>query len=48
MRQETYPVDLYKSKTAMRQYLEPAVRALNNQSAEPVHVVVTLPFRSVQ
>jgi hypothetical protein len=42
MKQETYPVALFKTKTAIRQHLEPAVRALNNQSAEPVHVAATL------
>ncbi|MGA2833491.1 MAG: hypothetical protein ABSE55_10500 [Terracidiphilus sp.] len=32
MKQETYPVILYTTKTAMGQHLEPAVRVLNNQS----------------
>ena len=42
MKQETYPAANYKTKTAMWEHLEPAVRALNNQSAEPVHVAATL------
>ena len=42
MKQETYKAADYKTKTAMWQYLEPAVRVLNNQSAEPVHVAPTL------
>jgi integrase len=42
MKQETYKAANYKTKTAMWQHLEPAVRALNNQSAEPAHVAPTL------
>jgi hypothetical protein len=42
MKQETYPVALYTTKTAMWQHLEPAVRVLNNQSAEPTPLATTL------
>ncbi len=42
MRQESYPVAKFRTKTAMWQYLEPSVRVLNNQSAEPVPVAPTL------
>lgn len=42
MKQETYRAADYKTKTAMWQHLEPAVRALNNRTAEPVHVAPTL------
>jgi integrase len=42
MRQETYPVALYKTKTAMWQHLEPSIRVLNNQLAAPVPLAPTL------
>jgi hypothetical protein len=34
IKQETYPIALFKTKTAIRQHLKPAVRVLNSQSAE--------------
>lgn len=42
MKQEAYRVADYKTKTAMWQHLEPRVKALNQQSPEPVHVAHTL------
>jgi integrase len=42
MKQETYSAALYATKSAMWQHLEPAVRALNNQSAEPAPLAPTL------
>jgi hypothetical protein len=42
MRQETFEVADFKTKTAIWQHLEPSVRVLNNQSAEPVPLAPTL------
>jgi integrase len=42
MKQEKYLVADYKTKSAMWQHLEPAVRALNNQAPEPAHVAPTM------
>ena len=42
MKQETHKVADYKTKSVMWQHLEPAVKALNQQTAEPVHVAPTL------
>src|ERR1035438_2193028 len=42
MKQETYKVADYKTKTAMWQHLEPAVRALNGQAAPVAHIAPTL------
>jgi integrase len=46
MKQEKYPVADYKTKSAMWQHLEPAVRALNNQSVEPAYVAHVAPTMS--
>jgi hypothetical protein len=42
MRQETFEVADYKTKTALWQHLESSIRVLNNQSAEPVLLAPTL------
>jgi hypothetical protein len=42
MRHETFEASDYRTKLAMWQHLEPSIRVLNNQSAEPVHVAPTL------
>lgn len=42
MKQEKYPVADYRTKSAMWQHLEPAIRALNNQAPAPVHVAPTM------
>jgi hypothetical protein len=42
MKQEAYPAALYATKAAIWRQLEPAVRALNRLSAEPVVVAPTL------
>ena len=42
MRQETFEVSDFKTKSAMWQRLEPSIRALNNLAAEPVPVAPTL------
>jgi integrase len=42
MRQETFEVADFKTKTLMWKHLEPSIRALNNQSAEPAPLAPTL------